>query len=78
MKSSIGVALIVCGTVLISVPYIHNTIAMQQLTDTMVALNKAVNLRGDMPKYADIACMLGGIVMIVVGAIAGLRSGKSD
>ena len=78
MKSSIAVALIVCGTVLIVVPYIHNTIAMQQVTGTMVALKGTVNLRGDIPKYANFVCMLSGIVMIAVGAIAGRRSGKSD
>ena len=57
MKSSIAVALIVCGTVLVAMPYIHNTIAMEQLTSTMVALNKTVNLKADLPKYADIFCI---------------------
>ena len=70
--------MIVCGTILIAVPYIHNTLALQQVTETMVALNKTVNLTADMPKYADTACMIGGIVMIVVGAIAGLRSEKTE
>ena len=78
MKSSIAVALIVCGTALIMVPYIHNTIAMEQVTATMIALKKTVDLTGDLPKYANIFCMLGGIVMVLVGAIAGLRSGKSN
>lgn len=78
MKSSVAIAMIVCGTILIAVPYIHNTLALQQVTETMVALNKTVNLTADMPKYADTACMIGGIVMIVVGAIAGLRSEKTE
>ncbi len=69
--------MIVCGTVLIAVPYIHNTIAMQQVVDAMVALDKTVNLTADLPKHADTACMVGGIIMIVLGAIAGLRSGKA-
>jgi len=78
MKSSVAIAMIVCGTVLIAMPYIHNSVAMQQVTGTMVALNKPVNLTADMPKHADTACMLGGIAMIVVGAIAGLRTGKPE
>jgi len=76
MKSSVAIAMIVCGTVLIALPYIHSSVAMQQVTNTMVALGKTVNLTADMPKYADTACMLGGIIMIVVGGIAGLRSGR--
>ena len=78
MKSSVAITMIVCGTVLIAVPYIHNTVAMQQVTDTMVALDKPVNLTASMPEYADTACMLGGLIMVVIGSIAGLRSGKSS
>ena len=76
MKSSVAIAMIVCGTILIALPYIHNTVAMQQVTHTMVALDKPVNLTADMPRHADTACLLGGILMIVVGAVAGLRSSK--
>ena len=78
MKSSVAVALIVCGTVLAVVPYVHNTIAMEQLTATMIALSKPVNLKADIPRHADEVCMFGGFVMIVVGAIAGLRGQKPD
>jgi|GEM_PF-1500636 len=74
----IAVVIIVCGTVLITVPYIHNTIAMQQLTEAMVELKKPVNLTADVPKHADTVCILGGIAMIGAGAVAGLRSGKSE
>ncbi len=73
MKTPVAVTLIVCGTVLIALPYIHNTLAMKQVVDTMVALNKTVNLTADVPRYADAVCMIGGIVMILAGAIAGLR-----
>ncbi|HNT37238.1 MAG TPA: hypothetical protein PKH07_19760, partial [bacterium] len=74
MKSSVAVAMIVCGTILIAMPYIHNMIAMQQVAAAMVALNTTVNLTADIPKHADEFCMFGGIVMIVVGAVAGLRN----
>ncbi|MBT7053442.1 MAG: hypothetical protein HN976_00035 [Lentisphaerae bacterium] len=78
MKSSVAIALIICGTVLIALPYIHNTVAMQQVANTMVALNKTVNLTADIPKHASTVCMLGGTIMIVVGAIAGSRTDKPD
>ena len=77
MKSSVIIALIVCGTVLVAMPYIHNTIVMAKLTDTMVSLDKPVNLTGDLPEHADIICMVGGFVMIAAGAVAGLRSKDS-
>ncbi len=76
MKSSVAITLIVCGTALIAVPYVFSTINTLQVAEAMVALEKDVNLRADMPKHADTACMFGGIAMIVVGAIAGLKSGK--
>jgi hypothetical protein len=64
----------VSSTILIAIPYIHNTIAMQQVSSAMVALNKTVNLSADVPKHASTVCMLDGVSMILVGAIAGLRN----
>ena len=78
MKSSVAIALIVCGTILMATPYIHNGIVIGQVTDTMVGMGKAVNVTAHMPEYADTACMVGGLIMIVVGGIAGLRSGKAE
>lgn len=78
MKSSVAIAMIVCGTILVLMPYVHNTLAMQQLTETMIALNKPVNLTGDLPKFGDTICIIGGIFMILVGAIAGLKEDKNE
>ena len=78
MKSSVAIVLIVCGTILIAVPYIHDTVVMWQIADTAAAMGKTVRRTGDMPKHADIVCMPGGISMIIAGAISGLRSGKPD
>ena len=78
MKSSVVISMIVCGTVLIALPYIFSAIAMQQVSSTMVALNKTVNLTADIPEHANTVCMLGGIAMIVIGTVAGLRGGKQD
>lgn len=70
--------MIVCGTVLIAMPYIYSTVSMQQVTTTMVALNKPVNLTADLPKYADVTSMICGILMVIVGAIAGLSSRRNE
>ena len=78
MKSSIAITMIVCGTILVAVPYIHNAVAIEQVTSTMMALNKAVNVTADMTRHADSVCMFGGIIMILAGAIAGLCSKKDD
>ena len=78
MKSSVAIALIVCGTILMATPYIHNGIVVRRVTDAMVAMSKSVNLSARMPRHADTASMVGGFIMIVVGAIAGLRSAKPE
>lgn len=74
MKTSIAIVMILCGTVLIAAPLINNAIAMQQVTSTMVALNRTVNLTSDMPKYVNATCMATGVLMVCVGAFAGLKS----
>jgi hypothetical protein len=79
MKKSVAITLIICGTILIALPYLHNTIATKQVADAITALNKTVNLTADLPKYADALCMICGSLMILAGAIAGLTSsGKGD
>ena len=77
MQASVAIVLILCGTILIAIPYIHNAVVMDQMTSAMTSLNKTVNLRADMPKHSDSACVIGGIVMIAVGGIGALRGGKT-
>ena len=72
MKTPVAVTLIVCGTVLIALPYIHNALAMKQGVDFMEA--KTVKWIAGVPRYANVMCMIGGIVMIFAGATAGLWS----
>ena len=47
MKASVVITLIICGTVLLIIPYIHNTIAV--VTRTMAALDKNVDVTADVP-----------------------------
>ena len=78
MKPSIAIALIICGTALVTAPYVHRTIAMDQVAETMIKMGKPVNLSADLPDHADLACMAGGFAMILGGAGASLFAGKND
>jgi len=78
MKSSVAIALIVCGTILIVTPHLFHAVEMQQLMNTTTALGKPVSFNSSLPDYAHDVCMFGGVIMVVTGAIAGLRSGKPD
>ncbi|AQT67656.1 hypothetical protein STSP2_00804 [Anaerohalosphaera lusitana] len=75
MKSSIAVTLIICGTFLITVPYIHNDLVTHLVSQSATQLKKDINVRisAPMPEYADTACILGGITMILIGAAAGIK-----
>jgi hypothetical protein len=70
MKPSVAITLIICGTVLVAVPYIHNAIATSHVTRIMVALQKDVNLSGDLPEYADALCMVAGLAMVCIGVLS--------
>jgi hypothetical protein len=74
MKSSVAIAMIVCGTILIALPHISSAISMHEVAKTMIALDKPVNLSSNFPKHTSSVCLLGGIAMIVVGATSGYFS----
>lgn len=74
MKSSVAIAMIVCGTILVSLPHISSAIVMHEVATYMVALNKPVNLSSAFPKHTSSVCLFGGITMIIVGATSGYFS----
>ena len=67
MKSSVAVALIICGTVLILAPLIHNAIATGMVAWVMAFTREDVNLTADFPPYYYLACLIAGIAMVVIG-----------
>lgn len=71
MKASVIITLIVCGTVLLIVPYIYNTIAVGQVALARTVLDKKM-VTANLPTYGDPICMLAGLGMIVVAVVAGL------
>jgi len=68
MKVSVAIVLIVCGTVLIIVPYVHTSFGISKTADVMIQLSKTVNLKGDLPKFYPTVCMISGLAMIFTGA----------
>jgi len=67
MRSSVAVALIICGTVLILAPLIHNAIATGMVAWVMALTGKDVHLTADFPTYYYVACLIVGIAMVVIG-----------
>ena len=70
MKPVVALALVVCGTLLILAPYVSNTIGTAEIANSMVQLQKEVNIHGDMPDWYALGCYAGGIGMIVTAIIA--------
>jgi len=78
MKVSVAIALIVCGTILIIVPYVSHSIWMGQVADVMSQLSKPVNLKTGLPKSHDTVCMISGLAMILIGTISSFVKQKKD
>lgn len=74
MKTSVAITLIISGTVLILAPYISTAIGTAQVAHTMSELSKPVNIKATMPEFYDTACMITGIIMILLGSISALKS----
>ena len=73
MKPSVCIATIICGTVLLIVPYVSNAIGTLAVAATVARINKEFNLTGHMPEWYDGACFVVGLVMVLVGVAAAFR-----
>ena len=72
MKTSIATTIIICGTLLIIVPYISHSIGTAQVVDAMTKLAEPVNLKTGLPKSFHTICIVSGILMIASGIIGSL------
>jgi hypothetical protein len=77
MKSSVAVALIFCGTLLVSLPFIQNMFLSMRLTEALMYTKQHVDFTVPFPESAHTLCMFGGFLMILVGAISGMFTGES-
>lgn len=67
MKPSIVITVIICGTLLIVVPYVSSAIGTGQVVEAMASMGMGVNLKADLPKSIDTVCMVLGTLMIAIG-----------
>jgi hypothetical protein len=73
MKNSVVITLIICGTFLTIVPFIHNSIISQQVANTMTLLDKPVDIKTSLSKsYYRVSTTIGA-TMILAGFISSLR-----
>jgi hypothetical protein len=77
MKSSVSVTLIICGTVLILAPIIRNAITTGMLAWVTAWTGKDAKLTGEFPNGYDLACLVAGVAMAIIGAARALKS-KSE
>jgi hypothetical protein len=68
MKTSVAITLIVCGTVLICVPYVYNSIGTWQASQMRGSLHSGL------PSFYHTACLFVGIAIIVAGIIGAAKS----
>ena len=74
MKAPVAVFLILCGTLLILAPLLHNIVLAGMITVTMVKGGHA-SIRADLPHFEALvaACVIAGVVMILCGVVGGFR-----
>jgi uncharacterized membrane protein len=78
MKVSVAIALIVCGTVLIIVPYVSHSISMSRVVDMSTQLSKPVSFKSGLPRSYDKNCMISGLAMILTGTISSFVKQKKE
>ncbi len=74
MKASVAVSLVLCGTLLILAPFVHNIVVAAMITVAMVKGGHA-SIRADLPHFEAlvVACVIAGAAMILFGVIGGFR-----
>ncbi len=75
MKASVAVSLVLCGTLLILAPSVHNIVVAAMITVVMVQKSGHASIRADLPHFEAlvVACVIAGAAMILFGVIGGFR-----
>ncbi|MCK4914507.1 MAG: hypothetical protein KAS69_07945 [Planctomycetes bacterium] len=74
MKSSVAVTLIICGTFLIIVPFISESIGTHQVANVMIQLDKSVDLKTGLPKSYLTTSITIGAIMVLIGTFISFRN----
>ena len=75
MNAPVAVFLILCGTLLILAPLLHNIVVTAMVTITMVQTGEDASIRADLPHFEAlvVASVIVGAAMILCGVIGGFR-----
>ncbi len=74
MKFVASITLIVCGTIITLVPYIHSTLAMSSMSRILIANNgQKANISTTIPDWYDTWSFLLGVFMIIAGLFLTFR-----
>ncbi len=75
MKTTVVVFLLLCGTLLILAPLLHNIVIAAMITVTMAKTGGDASIRADLPHFEAlvVACVIVGIAMSLCGVIGGFR-----
>lgn len=75
MRTAIAITLIVCGTLLILAPAIHNFFLAAQVADILTTRNDLTSVRGGEPMtpiYSGV-CWMVGVAMVAVAVLCSMK-----
>ncbi len=73
MNNSIAVALLMCGTLLIAAPFIHDWLGSQAIANIMVELDRPASINTNFSRSYYTASLVIGAAMILTAVIGSLR-----
>ena len=73
MNNSIAVALIICGTLLITMPFVHNCFISQAIADIMMDYGRPVSINTRFNRSYYTACLAIGAAMILTAVVGALK-----
>ena len=74
LRSNVAVALILCGTLLIVLPYICGILFFNYIAEESLKHQLGIYFICKTLIYINLPCILSGIIMILIGIISGLKS----
>ncbi len=73
MNNSIAVTLIICGTLLIAAPFIHNWLFAQTIANVMVELERPASISTKFSRSYYTASLVIGAAMILTATVGAIR-----
>lgn len=74
MKSSVSIALIVCGALLVLAPFLFNLAAVHMTADVMKSTSGSAHLSSDLSGSMLWAALFIGLIMVIMGTVGAFKS----